>query len=221
MDMTCRAMVAALLASSVLGLTGGPASGDSAAAGSSFYVVRSDPRLCPSPLCGGNWVALANRARTRCSDGALRPLCYVAKIVDEARQPLSANVPPEALARAAIEGQEFPGFGKLGVLVVAEVLKPVGGPAKGDFYRLRDTGVRCIRAPCFSMRAEQLNRRARVTFSDLDLKPTGASAEDLALALALLGPKGLLAAGRVNTTSNSGRVFRATRIYLRAAKLRA
>ena len=35
---------------------------------------RPDPRMCPSPRCGGYWVALANRARTRCSDGVLRPL---------------------------------------------------------------------------------------------------------------------------------------------------
>jgi len=138
MDMTCRAMVVALFSfGAVLGLAG-PASSDPAAVGSSFYVVRGDPRLCPSPLCGGYWVALANRARTRCSDGALRPRCYVAKSVDEARRPLSVNVPEEALVRAEHEAQEFPSFGKLGVLLVAEVWKPVGGPAKGDFYRLRD-----------------------------------------------------------------------------------
>ncbi len=219
MDMTCRAMVVALFSfGAVLGLAG-PASSDPAAVGSSFYVVRGDPHLCPSPLCGGYWVALANRARTRCSDGALRPRCYVAKSVDEARRPLSVNVPEEALVRAEHEAQEFPSFGKLGVLLVAEVWKPVGGPAKGDFYRLRDTGVRCIRAPCFSVRAARLNGRARFTFSDLDLKPTGTSNDDLALAV--LDPQGLLAAGKASTTEDGGRVFRATRIYLRAAKPRA
>ena len=36
------------------------------------YIVRADPRLCPSPLCGGYWVALANGARTRCADGVAR-----------------------------------------------------------------------------------------------------------------------------------------------------
>lgn len=219
MDMTCRALAVALLGwGSLLGLAG-PASSDPAAVGASFYVVRADPRLCPSPLCGGYWVALANRARTRCGDGALRPRCYVAKFVDEQRQPLSAEVPQEALVRAASEEQEFPGFGKLGVLVVAEVWKPVGGPAKGDFYRLRDTGARCIRAPCFSKRAARLNGRARFTFSDLNLRPTGVTSDDLAVAL--LDPQGLLASGNVLTTEGGGRIFRASRVYLRAAKPRA
>ena len=219
MDMTCRALAVALLGwGSLLGLAG-PASSDPAAVGASFYVVRADPRLCPSPLCGGYWVALANRARTRCGDGALRPRCYVAKFVDEARQPLSAEVPQEALVRAASEAQEFTGFGKLGVLVVAEVWKPVGGPAKGDFYRLRDTGVRCIRAPCFSKRAARLNGQARFTFSDLDLRPIGVTNDDLAVAL--LDPQGLLASGNVLMTGDGGRLFRASRVYLRAATPRA
>ena len=35
--------------------------------GTAMYVVRHDLRLCPSPMCGGYWVALANGARTRCA----------------------------------------------------------------------------------------------------------------------------------------------------------
>jgi len=219
MDMTCRALVAALLACGALLGLARPAGGEQATVGSSFYVVRGDPRLCPSPLCGGYWVALANRARTRCSDGALRPRCYVATLVGETRQPLSVAVPEEALAHGALQAQEFASFGRLGVLVVAEVWRPVGGPAKGDFYRLRDTGARCIRAPCFSMRAVRLNGREQFTFSDLDLRPTGADTDDLAVAL--LDPQGLLASGRASTTAERGRVFRATRVYLRAATPRA
>lgn len=213
MDMICRALVVALLGCGALLGLAGPASSDPAAVRSPFYVVRGDPRLCPSPLCGGYWVALANRARTRCGDGALRPRCYVAAAVDEARQPLSANVPQEALVRAALEAQEYPGFAKLGVLVVAEVWQPVGKPAEGGFFLLQDMAVRCVRAPCFSIRATRLNGRAR-TISDFDLKPAGAA--DSVLARALRDPQGLLAVGRISATGDGGRIFRATRIYLRA-----
>jgi len=219
MDMICRALVAAILGCGALLGLAGPAASEVGAAGSSFYVVRSDPRLCPSPLCGGYWIALANRARTRCSDEALRPRCYVAKMVGEVGQPLSATVPEGALTYGALEVQEFGGLGKLGVLGVAEVWKPVGGAVRGDFYRLRDIGVRCIRAPCFSMRATRLNGGAPFTFSDLDVRPAGAGTDDLGVAL--FDPQGLLASGHVSPTSEGGRVFRATRVYLRVAKPRA
>ncbi len=211
MDMTCRALTAALFVGAALLGLAGPASSRAAVA-PPFYVVRTDPRLCPSPTCGGYWVALANRARTRCDDGALRPRCYVASVLT------TASVPDEALVRAALETQDFPGFGKLGVLLVAEVWAPVGGPARGDFYRLRDMGARCLRASCFSMRATRLNGSGRFTFSDLDLPPAARNGDP---ALSLFDPQGLLAVGRASRTDEGGRVFRATRVYLRAAKPRA
>ncbi len=200
-----------------------PAAGGPPLVGLTYYVVQPDPRLCPSPLCGGYWALLANRGRTRCHDGALHPRCYVAMAVGEDRRPRSSGLPAGALVRAEIEPWSFEAFGELGVLVVADVWAPAGrAPASGGFYRLRDTGVRCIRAPCFSLRASKLNGSSRITVSDLDLGATRATQDELARAEAALSTKnGLFARGRIVATAEGGRLFRATRVFLRVATPRA
>jgi hypothetical protein len=186
--------------------------------GTSVYVVRVDPRLCPSPLCGGYWVALANHARSRCSDGKLRQRCYIAKAVDEGRHPLEVTVPDGALVRADIDSQEFQGLGELGVLAVATVYEQAGkAPATGRYFRVVDTGIRCIRAPCFSMRAAQLNRAYTTTSSGLVLSTLGAREDLEERVLAALATKnGVFARGRIVATPDGGRVFHASRFYLRS-----
>lgn len=183
--------------------------------GSSFYVVRADPRLCPSPICGGYWVSRANHARTRCHDGLLRPRCYVATAVGEDRQPLTTSVPDGALARATIELRTFGGLGKLGVLVVAGVFSPAGqAQPSGRFFRLVDTGIRCIRAPCFYVRASTLNRALRTTLSGVEI--LGVVPDELVARVekALGTRNGVLAQGRVATSSDGGRALRSTRFFL-------
>ena len=209
-----RIVLAGLLAAlATLAGTAASANGPSQV-GPSYFVVRPDPRLCPSPLCGGYWVALANHGRTRCHDGLLRPQCYVARAVDEDGRP--ASVPGGALGRATIEPWAFEGVGELGVLVVARVLAPAGeAEPSGTFYRLRDTGLRCVRAPCFSLRAARLNGSSRLALSSVDLAPARTSRDELRRAeMALRTTNGLFARGRVTATADGGRVFRATRVYL-------
>jgi hypothetical protein len=188
-----------------------------------IYTVNADPRLCPSPLCGGYWVALANSARTRCADGVHRARCYVAKTVDEDRHPLEVSVPDGALARATLDSFEFEGLGELGVLAVAIVYVPAGrAPVSGRFYRIVDTGIRCIRAPCFSYRATRVNGKTRTTLSGVDLGAAQATPGEVARAqAALLTKNGLLARGRFVRSADGGRVFRASRLYLRAPQPRA
>lgn len=186
--------------------------------GSAHYVVRADPRLCPSPLCGGYWVSLANHARTRCHDGLLRPRCYVANAVGADRHTLKTGVVDGALARAEIESWPFDGFGRLGVLVVADAFSPAGrATPAGRFFRLVDTGIRCIRAPCFSIRASQLNRSSRTTVSGTDLAAANATTDERARAEAAIGMKGgLLAQGRIIPSQDGGHELRATRFFLRS-----
>jgi hypothetical protein len=188
--------------------------GDADAKPAAHYVVRADPRLCPSPVCGGYWVSLANRSRTRCHDGLYQPRCYVASA-----WPASRKIDDGALVQGGISVQTIQGFGKLGLLIATDVRNPVGETASGSFFRLRDIGVRCIREPCFSIRASRLNERGTVMVSGLDLSqtklPTGHQAT-----LALLGD-GLFAAGRIVSTDDGGRLFRASRVYLRAPRPRA
>lgn len=200
-----------------------PAASDVTRVGATFFLVRPDPRLCPSPLCGGYWVSLANHARTRCSDGALRSRCYVARASDEKRHPLRAPIPDGALARAQIQPWRYEGIGNLGVLVVARVFAPAGRtPPAGRHFRLVDTGIRCVKAPCFSLRALELNREKRVTLSGLDLRAAQLEPAERARAESALGASGgLLVQGDVVTSNDGGRELRATRVFLREPSPRA
>lgn len=189
-----------------------------------IYVARPDLRLCPSPRCGGYWVSRANHARTRCHDGLFRPRCYVAAVFAEGtRRPLARGLAANSLVRAVIGSTEIDGFGRLGTMTVTEIWQPVTQEAAlGDYFRLRDTGVRCIRAPCFSFRTWRVNRPYRVTVSDLDLAPARSNPDTLLQAeAALVAPEGLLASGRIAGTAGGGRIFRATQVFLRVATPRS
>jgi hypothetical protein len=217
--------IALLAAASVLlALTGGAGAtpgGPPPIVAKSIYVVRPDPRECPSPLCGGYWVSLANRARTKCADGALRPRCYVAEVVDaRTRQPTS--IAGGSLAKGVLGSVESD-FGQLGNLAAVASWAPVGrAPATGDFFRLRDTGIRCVRAPCFSIRVGRVNAGAHTSLvSSLDLGPARTGPARQKADDALEGADGLLVAGVVEATANGGRLFRASQVYLKAPPLHA
>ena len=188
----------------------------------SFYTVRPDPRLCPSPLCGGYWVALANRARTTCADGLRRPRCYVAKAVD-VRGGQPTGFPAVGLAVGRLRQESSDGAGEIGVLVTSEAFVALGRPAAtGRFAQLTSTGIQCVRAPCFSIRETRLNSSFARLVSGVDLAPAGPEQADRARAEAALGSRGgLLAQGRVVSVTDGGRVFRATRVFLRAPQPRA
>jgi len=221
--MASRAGLVAILLLVGSGLVVSGASGREPPAGTAMYVVRHDPRLCPSPLCGGYWVAIANGARTRCSDGLRRVRCYVGRTVDPRGRPISADVREEALARGAIDEWPDQEFGKLDQLVVTAVYAPAGASeVSGGYYRVVDNGIRCIRAPCFSYWVTQVNGSTRTRVSSVDLVASGATTTDVERAQRALRTKdGLYARGRFATTSDGGRVFRALRLYLRAPLPRA
>jgi hypothetical protein len=134
------------------------------------------------------------------------------------------GLPTNALARAVVGSWTFEGFGELGAIFVAEVWKPVSiAPPTGDFFRLRDTGVRCIRAPCFSFRVGRLQTSSHTTLvSGVDLGPARRSPDTTRRAETALGtPEGLLSSGGITATADGGRLFRATQVYLKTATPRA
>lgn len=202
-----------LSATLLVGAAHGEPSGSTA-----VYTVRVDPRLCPSPLCGGYWVALANGARTRCADGLRQPRCYAARAVDARGNPLG-GIPEGALARGTIG----PGPDDLGELVTRAVYAPAGtAPVSGGYYRVVDTRIRCVRAPCFSYRATQVNGSTRTMISGVDLAAARLTARSLARARAALRTKnGLYVRGGFTTGLDGGRVLHATRLFLRAPWPRA
>jgi hypothetical protein len=183
-----------------------------------MYVVRVDPRLCPSPMCGGYWVALANGARTRCQDGLRYPRCYVARAVSRRGRPLG-GIAEGSLVRGAIDD----GHDDLGVLLAWAVYQPAGtAPVRGGFYRVVDNGIRCVRAPCFSFTSWTVNGRTRVLVSGVDLAAARAKPSEAARGQAELHTKnGLYAQGTFTSGLDGGRVLHATRFFLRAPLPRA
>jgi Domain of unknown function (DUF6748) len=186
--------------------------------GTAMYVVRHDPRLCPSPLCGGYWLAIANGARTRCVDGLRHPRCYIAAAVRANGDPVG-DIAEEALVRGAMDL----GRDDLGELVVSAVYVPAGrAPLLGGYYRVRDTGIRCVRAPCFSYRVTQVNGSTRTTVSGVDISAARVTASELDRADAALQTKdGIFARGLFVRGDEGERVFRATRLFLRSPQPRA
>ena len=191
--------------------------------GTAMFLVEHDPRLCPSPLCGGYWVSLANGVRTRCGNGQQQTRCYAARAVDRYGRPYADEIPGGSLVRGAIALGETFGDRRLDQLRVYAVYAPAGTAAvSGGYYRVVDNGIRCIRAPCFSYRAGQVNGSSRVMISEVDLQASGAPAGAIERAQAALRTKdGVYARGRFATTPDGGRVFRALRLYLRAPQPRA
>ena len=210
----------------LLALVGVGASGSEArtpTSGTAMFTAQADMRLCPSPLCGGYWVALANGVRTRCGDGQRQVRCYVARAINRTGE-RTLQLPEGALVRGAIEVGPRLGTRTLDRLRVWAVYLRAGTatPSGGGYYRVVDNGIRCIRAPCFSYRAGAVNGSSSVTASSVDLSASDASPAEIERAQAALRTKdGLYARGRFASTPDGGRVFQAFRLYLRAPLPRA
>ncbi len=205
-----------------------PADAASRAAATALYRVRPDPRLCPSPACGGFWASLANRAATRCRDGGTRPACYVASIdldrlAGASRSRAEAALAaPGTLVAGGFDDFHSVDFPQLASLAAVRVWLPAGGgDTRGQVYRLADTGIRCVRAPCFSLRATLVNRGVATKLSALDFAGSGASQPAVARARALLVQGGVLVAGAFHATAvpgspTAGRTLDVRQIWLPA-----
>lgn len=66
------------------------------------FSLRPDPRMCPSPMCGGWWISRVNHAQMRCADGTTAQACYVAE-VDWSGLGLSAQDEAHLQSEAAAE----------------------------------------------------------------------------------------------------------------------
>lgn len=202
-----RLLVAAVFVTVALGVSSASAR-ISTPTDHAVYRLRSDARLCPSPMCGGFWASRVNRTSTTCLDGSERAACYTASI-DLARlaPDVRARVRPAlgsarvlvvgTFARYAID--EFPQLAKLDV--DSAWLAAGRRPEAGTVYRVVDTGVRCVRAPCFSLRATVVNGTRSLTFSGIELAGTGASPAAINRARAALTSSGILVAGAVRPTA--------------------
>lgn len=191
---------------------------DSLASTSTFYIVRPDLRKCASPLCGGFFIRSANQNLTRCANGRRMSECYVTDIQWNGAPEIELN---RALLRGTIttRGNRK---GKYGVLHVTEVWR-AASEAKpyGDFFRVRDLGVRCIAAPCLSHSEAKLNSTESKKIAGVNLNDAGANDEAVSDAFkAMTGKDGVLVAGgHTQVTGPAGRalMLNAAQFYLRAS----
>ena len=198
---------------------------DSAASSATHFIARQDFRRCAWPFCGGLWVSRANRTTTRCADGSSASECYVAQL-DASTIGLSADEASAlsssfASGRAVIEGTIRTETN--GTLTYAVMHAERGwvaandGVADGVFYALEDAGIRCVRAPCFSIHEQKLNSTLERMLSDLDLGAAGLTdAQRDAVGTALAG-QGLIATGHNVRNRRTGAVsIVATQVFFPA-----
>ncbi|TBO27707.1 hypothetical protein EYS42_16510 [Aquabacterium lacunae] len=197
-----------------------------------YQVVGQDFRKCAFPFCGGYYVKAVNQALTRCADGKWATRCHAVTLDTAALgwsvdQQASFNEPwgqGQALVQGQLALTEVQGV-KANVLTVSSAWQgQVGKQAKGSVYSVRDTGIRCIVAPCPSLEARLLNSRKAPFNTELNLSASGATDEQVAASGPALGATGVLVAGTVAPTTTStfdGRTVKvnqlvATEFYLPA-----
>jgi hypothetical protein len=170
-----------------------------------FIVTTLDPRLCPSPFCGGYFVKDVNKPRTRCADGSWQRQCHAATLDTSAtgwsEKDLTLFVAAfgqrQAIARGTLR-QLASGAVTVETLVIDEGwLGQAHSQPRGGFYGLRDSGIVCVTTPCPSIHQKLLNFRGDRLIAGIDLRPSGATREAIVAGYkALTGPAGILAAGQ-------------------------
>src|SRR5262249_35428299 len=144
----------------------------------------NDTRACPAPSCGGYWVTRANKSTTKCADGSYASSCYAADL-DLSRLALSSAEETKLLNSIGNDGDEtgvvirasltkttIASHPDLGLLKATEAWRaPSAGTVSvgSTFYKVTDSGIRCITTPCASEKAAKLNISSSKNITDLDL----------------------------------------------------
>ncbi len=178
-----------------------PSDDISADGASSYLLLRRDLRRCAAPLCGGFFVARANRLTTECADGNRGGECYVAELdfsalgLSEEQAASVGAAPEDFVLRGEIVAQSSD-LGEVGRLNVTEAWQGHGdAEARGAFLRVVNEGIVCITSPCLSFSAELLNSRLpEVAIAEVDLTGIGSDPSDAFAQL--IEPDGLLVAAR-------------------------
>lgn len=190
-----------------------------------IFRLRPDLRMCPSPLCGGFFVSRVNRATTTCADGTSRMWCYVAAL-DGWPQAITPSAQARVraaeqtgglLLRGRIVGWPSPEFRSLGRFAATSGWLAATGTAwNGSVYLVSDTGVRCVRAPCFSLRTSIVNTTRTASASGLNLSGVASTPALVRKTQAALTTGGLLVAGTIRRDADGGRTVVATQFFLAA-----
>jgi hypothetical protein len=202
-----------------------------------YYAITRDMRRCAAPACGGYFLARVNRTTTTCADGASKASCYT-PVLDWTETDLNQDAQDQLVAaasRAAAGGNGVVGLVRgrflktndtvrptLGRFVVSEAWVAEGtGVSDGVFARIHDAGVRCIAAPCPSLKERGLNTSRFAMIADVDYTDAGVTDAQLeGLTSALFDPSGIIVAGDRYTVHENGHTAKgrtATQVYQRIA----
>ncbi|HEX6730682.1 MAG TPA: DUF6748 domain-containing protein [Pyrinomonadaceae bacterium] len=190
---------------------------DSLASTSTFFTIRRDVRRCASPRCGGFFVRRVNTRGTRCADGRQMTECYVAEIDWNGH---SQPEPNRTLIRGELTSLSHRRMGRFGLLRASEVWEAGSDKsATGDFFRVRDLGLRCITHPCLTHHEAKLNTTASRDIAGVELNGAGASNDRLSEAVkAMTSQGGIIVNGlhrQVSGPAGRAVTLEASQFYLR------
>lgn len=147
-----------------------------------YFAARADLRKCAYPACGGYFVHRVGAKTTLCADGHYAAECYVTG-VDLSATGLSENEQAAiAIGQAVLRGKIVKttiNNGTWGVFAASEAwVGQTGSTPSGVVYRVKDSGIRCIKFPCPNvMSAIKLNTNSTRYISVLDLTATDNGAD--------------------------------------------
>lgn len=236
--MTTRSLLALVGASALLALTGCAAHHDdvaaettgttqdaSTASSSTYYrVSRVDYRKCAWPLCGGVFVARVNSDQTKCVDGTWNTECHAVE-VDFSKLALPPAQAEKLLGEAeaghvvlrgtpvnhTLAGHVVPAFS---VTEAWQAANPGQSP-EGTFYRVKNNGIECVKAPCPSIGQDKLNSSVSKPITGLDLTGAGLNSKQTAGVFAELGGSGVIAVGHDAPAAQQGLSLVASAVYER------
>jgi len=185
-----------------------------------YFGITADLRKCPSPLCGGWFLARVNQAMTTCHDGRQAATCYT-PVLDWSDANLSAAQQAKlldasstdagsgdiyAIVRGRFARTNSTSQPRTGRFVISEAWVAEGtGVPDGVFVRVMDNGVRCFAAPCPSVTEKTLNMSLSVDIAAVDFTPAGLTEQQVEGCLASMStPGGILAVGYRYTVIENG-----------------
>ena len=192
--------------------SGSIVSGDTAVDGAyTYFGITADLRRCPSPLCGGWFLARVNQSTTVCHDGTRAATCY-APVLDWSEANLSAAQQSKLLDASNREAGSGDAYAivrgrfartnntpqpRTGRFVISEAwVAETDAVPDGVFVRVLDNGLRCFAAPCPSVTEKTLNMGRSVDIANVDFTPAGLTERQLEGCLATMStPGGILVAG--------------------------
>ncbi len=194
-----------------------------------FFIVRHDPRKCPSPSCGGYFVTKVNDQKSQCANGQFKQECYVSSIN---YQKIRLNniqfqqsillqgeikiAPPVALTDGTNNTLSSE---QLGVFIAKAAYRPIStkNPV-GVFIGLQDNGQRCATEPCFSTDQYILNHDEIRMISNFNLEKSGATRKQLKQAYSRIANGGVVITSGINkeyeAMTGTGINFIANQLYI-------